>query len=127
MKSALSLRRAADQGDATAQLNLGWMHREGEGVPQDYEQALKWLRKAADQGNARAQAALGVMYLKGQGVLQDFAQARMWFNLSASGAEDAGTRELAVKFRGLLAAKMTPAEIAEAQRMAQEWVPRASP
>jgi hypothetical protein len=46
----------------------------------------------------------------------------MWFNLSASGASDASTRETSVKNRDDIAAKMTPAQIAEAQRMASEWV-----
>jgi TPR repeat protein len=38
------------------------MYREGEGVPQNYAEALKWFRKAADQGNANAQFKLGIMY-----------------------------------------------------------------
>jgi uncharacterized protein len=48
----------------------------------------------------------------------------MWFNLAASRAEDAETREQAAKNREILAAKMTPAQIAEAQRLASEWTPK---
>jgi hypothetical protein len=47
--------------------------------------------------------------------------------LSVSHAEDAETRDMAIKDRDLVAAKMTTTETAKAQRMAQEWVPRASP
>ena len=55
-------RLAADQGDASAQNNLGVMYAKGQGVPQNYAEALKWYRLAADQGNASAQSNLGFMY-----------------------------------------------------------------
>jgi len=58
------------------------------------------------------------MYDQGHGVPQDYAQAHMWYNLAASHAEDPATRETAVKNRDDVAAKMTPAQIAEAQRLA---------
>jgi uncharacterized protein len=117
-------RKAADLGDAVAQNNLGVMYRDGQGVALDYAQAVIWFRKAADQGDAVAQNNLGGIYYEGQGVLQDFVRADMWFNLAASRAEDAETREQAAKNREILAAKMTPAQIAEAQRLASEWTPK---
>ena len=58
-----------DQGNATAQLNLGLRYGRGEGVAQDYTQARFWYRKAADQGNALAQGNLGVMYSRGTDLL----------------------------------------------------------
>ena len=72
-------RKAADQGYALAQTNLGVMYAQGRGVPQDYAQAMQWYRKAADQGIAHAQYNLGVMYAQGQGVAQDYAQAVQWY------------------------------------------------
>ena len=74
------LRPLADQGDAPAQIGLGWMYRDGRGVAQDNAQALMWLRKAADRGDGYAQAQndLGSMYYLGQGVAQDYAQALAW-------------------------------------------------
>ena len=117
-------RPLAEEGHANAQGNLGVMYANGQGVPQDYAQALIWLRKAADQGDAVAQNNLGGIYYEGQGILQDFVRAHMWFNLAASRAEDAETREQATKNREILAAKMTPAQIAEAQRLASEWNPK---
>ncbi len=69
------LRPLANQGNATAQSNLGLMYDLGQGVPQDYAQAVKWYRLAAEQGNASAQSNLGFMYANGQGVPQDYAQA----------------------------------------------------
>ena len=59
------LRQQADQGYAEAQCNLGNMYYLGQGVVQDYRQAVAWYQKAADQGIAQAQFVLGFMYAKG--------------------------------------------------------------
>jgi uncharacterized protein len=116
------LRPLAEQGNAVAQLTLGQMYDFGEGVPQDYEQAVAWYRKAADQGNGGAQLLLGQMYESGEGVAQDFVRAHMWFNLAASGSSDSPAQHRsAVEDRFRVEARMTPAQIAEAQRLAREW------
>ena len=110
-------RLAAEQGLVRAQYNLGVMYDNGQGVPQDYKEAVKWYRLAAEQGLARAQYNLGVMYGTGQGVLQDYAKVHMWFNLGASqGGENAK------KGRDIVAGMMTPAQIADAQKMARDWL-----
>ncbi len=62
------------------------------------------------------------MYGKGRGVPQDYVQAHMWLNLAASRLPPGTGRERTVKNRDILAAKMTPAQIAEAQRLAREWM-----
>ena len=77
------IRVAAEQGKAKAQFNLGWMYGSGEGVPQDYTEAVKWYRLAAEQGNAIAQYNLGVVYHKGKGVAQDYIEAHKWYRLAA--------------------------------------------
>ena len=59
--------KAAKQGLATAQANLGTMIMNGQGVQSDYAKALQWLRLAADQGYVDADANLGVMYQNGLG------------------------------------------------------------
>ena len=111
-------RLAADQGDASAQFNLGFRYYAGEGVPQDYGEAVKWYRLAADQGHASAQNNLGIMYDNGEGVPQNYIQAHMWLNLAgARGDEDSR------KARDLVKDKMTPEQIAEAQRLASVWKP----
>jgi uncharacterized protein len=117
-------RPLANQGDALAQTTLGEMYASGKGVPQDYAQALVWFRKAADQWYAPAQDDLSRMYAEGEGVPQDYVLAYMWANLAASRATDAMIRDMAAKDRDTVAAKMTPAQIAEAQRMASEWKPK---
>ncbi len=119
-------RKAAEQGQASAQNSLGVMYDEGQGVPQDYAEAVKWYRKAVEQGQASAQLNLGFMYSKGQGVPQDYVQAHMWYNLAASRLPPGSDRDRAVKNREFIAEKMTPAQIAEAQRLAREWKPKRS-
>ena len=117
-------RPLADQGDADAQTTLGIMYQAGHGVPKDDAQAVKWYRLAADQGDARAQSYLGAMYALGQGVPKDYVLAYMWRNLAAAGASDADIRDEAAKAREALATMMTPAQVAEAQRMSREWQPK---
>jgi hypothetical protein len=106
-------RRAADQGDPAAQDSLGSMYY----AAQNYVEAAKWTRLAAEQGHFAAQAALGLMYANGQGVPQDYVLAHMSYNLASVHDQDA------IKARDGIAAKMTPEQIAEAQRMAREWRP----
>lgn len=68
-KTALKLwQPLADHGNADAQVNIGVLHANGEGVPQSYVEALAWYRKAADQGDVFAINNLGLMYMRGQGV-----------------------------------------------------------
>ncbi len=76
-------RKAADQGDAGAQLDLGCAYADGRGVKQDDVQAVHWYRKAAEQGNAGAQFKLGRMCQRGLGVKQDDAQAVVWYRKAA--------------------------------------------
>jgi TPR repeat protein len=58
-------RKAAEQGDADAQFNLGGLYADGQGVKRSYAQAARWYRRAAEQGHAWAQTNLGLMYRKG--------------------------------------------------------------
>jgi TPR repeat protein len=51
-------RKAADQGNVSAQLNLGFMYGNGRGVAQSDAEAVKWHRKAAQQGDQEAKDAL---------------------------------------------------------------------
>ena len=106
--------KAADQGHADAQNYLGGMYYNGRGVTQDYAAAFSWYRKAADQGLAEAQVSLGNMYAEGRGITQDYVQAYKWYRLSASSGGSARASNLV--------AKMTYAQLAEAQRLARAWV-----
>ncbi len=100
------------------------MYNRGRGVSQDYAEAVKWYRKAAEQDHAKAQLFLGNMYFFGQGVSKDYVQAYMWFNLTASRHPPGEVRDTAVKNRDIVAKKMTPAQKAEAKKLAREWKPK---
>jgi len=112
-------RRAAVQGHSGAQYIMGVMYNNGEGVLQDHAMAVKWYRMAAGQGDVDAQYNLGIMYFNGQGVSQDYVEAYKLFNLAAS----AGDAE-AAKSRDIAESRMSPAQIAEAQKLAREWRPK---
>ena len=117
-------RLAAEQGDAQAQVSLGVMYASGEGVPEDYAEAMKWWRRAAEQGNAQAQVSLGVTYANGEGVPRDYVQAHMWLNLAAARLTPDFRRNWAAGARDDIEERMTPAQVAEAQRLAREWKPK---
>ncbi len=109
---------------AEAQFLIAGMYFDGKGLPRDLVTAFQWHRKAAEQGHAKAQGMLGIMYHRGAGVPQDYLQAHMWFNLSASRSPLDETFNAAVKGRDEVAAKMSPAQISEAQKLAREWRPK---
>ena len=88
-------------------------------MPQDYAAAMRWFRLAADQGDANSQNNLGLMYAQGQGVAQDYVLAHTWFNLSATQGHQQAISNLDITVR-----RMTPAQIAEAQKLAREWKPK---
>jgi TPR repeat protein len=111
--------KAAKQGHVGAQINLGTLYLQGEGAPQSDQMALFWFRQAAEQGDALAFAKLGWMSAQGRGVLQDFIQAHKWYNLAAANGHGK-----AAEYRDALAKQMTPAQIAEAQKLAREWKPK---
>ncbi len=115
-------RTLAGEGFAKAQYDLALMYRKGKIVPQNNAEAVKWFRKAAEQGHVQSQVNLGNMYLRGRGVPENFILAHKWFNLAAARG-DPDSRKL----RDSVAGKMTPALVAEAQRMASQWKPSLSP
>lgn len=77
------LHAEAEQGNAEAQFRLAYMYDVGQGVTQDYANAVKWYQRAAEQGNADAQTNLGRMYWGGEGVPQDYSRAVKWFRKAA--------------------------------------------
>jgi len=111
-------KRLADIGSVDAQYNLALMYYNGEGVPQDHKEAIKWFRKAAEQGDADAQRYIGVLYKDGdKGLIQDYIRAHVWFNIAAANGDEEGR-----KLRDTLAKEMTSDQLAEAQKMASEMV-----
>lgn len=117
--------KAAVQGHADAQYSLGRLYYNGKvlgwygasAVPQDYKKAFEWYSKAAEQGHADAQYYLGMIYAQGKGVPQDYVRAHVFLNIAV---ENGGL--VAPESRDILAKKMTPSQIKEAQRLTREWM-----
>jgi TPR repeat protein len=120
-------RRASDQGaalvSAAAEFQIGKMYARGKGVSRNAVEASKWFLRSAEHGDAEAQFEMGLKYSSGHGVPEDYVLAHMWFNLAA--ASDWGGNTVARDKLNELAPDMTSAQIAEAQRLAREWKPKA--
>jgi len=131
-------RMAAEQGESSSQSLLGLMYDSGEGVIEDDKEAVRWYRMAAEQGNGIAQLALGLMYAKGEGVIEDYVEAYKWILLAGvSGLINIPDKAQKTRIGAMLIAKakedvadkkawlknrMTATQIAEAQRLAKEYV-----
>lgn len=77
------LQPLATQGNPEAQLYVGVMYENGQGVKKSYAQAMKWYRKAALKGNVFAQHNLGAMYFNGAGVKKNYTEAAKWLRKAA--------------------------------------------
>ena len=117
-------RKAADQDHAFAQFRLGDLYSSGEVSPPNDSEAAQWYRLAADHGLGGAQFNLGMMYAKGQGVPQDRVLAHMWLNVVVSELPALGQqqRNTTVDALDLVAAQMTPSQLAEARLLAFQWL-----
>jgi len=135
-------RIAADQGSPYAENVVGLSYEHGVNVAQDDAEAFRWYRRAANKiydrpGNTwihSPQYNFASMYASGRGTAQDYVKALMWFTLAAAfgdtkppdefGVNLLGTSKLtAVEQRDRLAALMTSAQVAEAEKLARDWRP----
>jgi hypothetical protein len=119
-QAVIWFRKAADQGDQDSQYNLGMMYLTGRGVKRDDVEAAGWFRKAAEQGDAGAQFTLGVVYERGLGVKPDAVEAHVWYDL-ASTRSSGQTQKKYAAARDRIAATLTAAQIAEANRRLKGW------
>ena len=93
-QAVIWLRKAAEQGNIAAQVELGVVFDS----MQDYAQAFTWYSKAADQGNARAEYNLGLAYQNGESVPKDMAQAIAWYRKAADQGDVVAQNNLAVVY-----------------------------
>ncbi|MCP4699770.1 MAG: tetratricopeptide repeat protein [Gammaproteobacteria bacterium] len=75
--------KQAQKGSANAQYNLGVAYWKGQGIVQDYTEAVELFHKAVKQGNASAQYNLGIACWEGQGIARDYTEAVKWFRKAA--------------------------------------------
>jgi TPR repeat protein len=125
--------KAAKKGNATAQFSLAvmnyplgssWYLAFFDETKGNLAESLVWYHRAAEQGDIDSQISLATAYADGLGVPQDYIQAHKWYNLAASQVQYADIRNDTIKKRDTLARKMTPIQIAEAQKLAREWKPK---
>jgi TPR repeat protein len=116
---------AAEQGNPLAQVGLGYMLLDGSGEKPDVVAAAAWFTKAAEHGDALAMLALGTLYELGQGVTRDWVQAHKWYALGSvdDGEYEQDLFDRAKRAKEELAKQMTPAQIAEAERLARAAMP----
>jgi TPR repeat protein len=111
------LRADAAKGDTNAEYELGQSWFGTSGLVEDIDEALRLINKAADKFHTRAILTLGFMYKQGWKVPQDYVTAHKWYNIGASLGDDKAKYE-----RDDLAKKMTPPQLADAQKLAREWM-----
>lgn len=114
-------RALAERGDPASQFFLGMMLANGQGIPQDHVEAIKWYHKAAEQGHVDAQAYLGNMYANGQGVPLDIVKACAWWNIASYGGSNFAAMSLV-----LCESQLSPAERVQALQLAREIVQKYS-
>lgn len=98
-EAARLFRKAAEQGHAVAQYNLGIAYAEGDGVSRDTKQSVYWWQKAAEQGHATAQYNLGVGYAEGLGLVRDAKQAVYWYRKAADQGMVAAQNNLGLMYK----------------------------
>lgn len=111
-------RQAAKVGHARAQNGLGVLYRDGDLGEPDKRQAAYWFRNSAENGYAFAMYSLALLYRDGDGVERDDIEAHKWFNLASTINFD----PKAAFQRDLIARRMRPADIEEAENRAQVWI-----
>jgi hypothetical protein len=116
-------RKSADHGSAAAQRVVGDFYRTGRGVPTDSAEAARWYRRAADGDDLRGQYQLGTLYFDGTGVARDYVSAYVWFTIAAGQTPLIDNRKELIELRNIAAARMTPEQVAEAQRRVAVWKP----
>jgi hypothetical protein len=126
-EALLWYRKSAEHGSAAGQRAVGDFYRKGRAIAADAAEAARWYQRAADGDDVRAQYELGQLLFTGTGVTRDYVAAYVWFSLAASQAPLIDNRKGLLELRNIAAARMTPDEVAAAERRVAAWKPRARP
>ncbi len=117
VKSLADLRKLAERGDPEAQWQMGVRYYDGDGVPHDDAQAMKWFELAAEQGHINAQSRLGAYYWAGRGVPVDLFKSYFWSTIAMHQGDEISKGRL----EGL-SLQMTRAQVAAASQQADDWL-----
>lgn len=88
--------KAARQGDAESQFNLGYMYLQGKGVSHDYAKARYWFELSSNQSDSVAKYFLGILYYEGKGVNKNIQCAKILFQQSCSEGLSSACHHLAI-------------------------------
>jgi TPR repeat protein len=113
------LKLAAAEGDADKQYELAKLYAEGEGVEQNWVEAVKWYRKAAEQGHDLAQFKVGLSYQNGKGVPQSDTEAYVWLNISAENGAPLNGRGRAGKLADEIRVSLSASQLEQAENIAK--------
>lgn len=105
----------AEKGSSAAQIFIGFMYANGQGVPKDDAAAATWYLEAAERDNTIAQVRLAIVYRDGRGVPEDSIKALLWASMAAR--EIGHMQKIAMALRKGLKSGMTAAEIAESEHL----------
>jgi len=108
-------RPLAEQGNAAAQFQLGWLYANGEGLRQNPASAADWWERAAHNGHADADLALAQAYRNGRGRDKDMKQAVYWLLVGVRNGNDEAQEIL----RGMAGSGIEPA-VAELGRLLRD-------
>jgi TPR repeat protein len=100
VQAASWFQKAANQGSAVGQVNLGFCYSQGDGVEMDLVQAASWFQKAADQGHPPGQYALGLCYANGEGVAKNSVKALVYFIKAAQQNHESARARLRLPTQG---------------------------
>jgi len=113
------LKLAAAEGDADTQYELAELYAEGDGVEQNWVEAVKWYRKAAEQGHDLAQFKVGLSYQNGKGVPQSDTEAYVWLNISAENGAPLNGRGQAGELADEIRKNLSASQLKEAENIAK--------
>ena len=108
----------AKAGDPESQVALGWYYMNGDGLPKDEKEAIRWFTRAAEQGYAKAQHNLGVCYAFGNGVAKDKVESVRWFRKAAEQGIAESQYNLGVSLQNGIGVKMDGVEAVKWYRRA---------
>src|SRR5690606_29127316 len=77
------IKKAAENGHVNAMYDLGSLYDSGQGVQQNYTEAVKWTKMSADKGHVGAMYNLGAFYESGEGIPQNYTEAFKWYQQAA--------------------------------------------
>ncbi len=118
------LRRGAETGDLTARANLGWLLAAGDGVARAPQDAERLLTEAAGARNAVAMSYLARLYQSGTSLPRDYNRSYFWANLAL--ANNAPSRDVILRLRDEVEAKLPADQVSAVQQEVRGWQPVAA-